>query len=1104
MLRPLLGLVLLTLATGPAAALAPLPVTAFPEDAEAAYGLTLAEGGLYFVAQATAGAPWSVYRMDLSSYEVAEVASSSGWSGGSQPTWLVPFGDQVLFDASTSTAGRELWIAGPGAGSGVQLADLNTGSADGVFADSPAVVFDGKAYFRGSDDGAAGVELFESDGTPSGTTLAQDIRPGPQSGDPSGLTVAGDFLLFTASHDDAAGNREPCAFDGSAVTLLADIRGDQDSGPHTFTPMTGSGGAAGVIALFDAVDNGGESWLYATDGLTATPVTTFDPVTTGAGYEPRSVGDAIVFRGSVGGSGVELWRSDGTALGTAIVKDIMAGATGSGLKDLTDVGSRICFSADGGTGAEPWCTTGTAPGTQQIADVGPGGAGSNPGEFAADGTTLYFAATVAGDRELYISEAPGAAQLLDLHPGASSKPRELVVAGGELFLVADLPEAGAQLTRFCPGCSIDGACVDEGAAHPEDPCRRCDSSTDNVDWSLQPAGTTCGKAGCEVCSAEGACEPKVCDTAETLANPCLKGICTLGECGTQTQLGLCADGAGLCEAGECQCEQSAAATANVCLATGFLDGACVDLPQAQVACDDKNPCTTNDVCVGSAPGDGSCAGTPTPGCDNKADLKIGVPFDRVGTAPLPSAPRIPFDLTNAGPKTAVNARLTLPLRATEEISSALIGGAQALGSECSVSDDALTCAFGDLEVGETLNLDFQYTTFEGLANASVTSDTQDQSPGNNSAAFNAESALFLTGGQAAPAVAREPFSADFELLVGQTEAALLLQGTFASGALLSIEVLSVTGNALATTVEGGCGQSFSNCRVRLGPTLSAGTKVTIRVHAEPCGLLNAGTPQLAALILRASAALDGDGLGFAELSAGPTAVSGDCTPPPPEPTAETEIRALADDLLPATAENQTVLFGLEIDVPDAEDAPVSVEGVTLRTTAIIDGARRAVDYYLAFDGDANVVWEGPSEFGQLVAEPQEQRLALAEPLPLAPGVTQISGIATPHTGVNQILELAGVAPLTPPSVPGAPWPLLALGAALALALTRLSARRALAALALVATLASAGASCDSEPTTRPSVEVEVRATTVHATLADGTSVDLQTDLPVRTITLQTP
>src|SRR5206468_3051891 len=46
--------------------------------------------------------------------------------------------------------------------------------------------------------------------------------------------------------------------------------------------------------------------------------------------------------------GRELWRSDGTAAGTVLVKDILPGLAGSNPNNLMDVNGTLFFSADNG------------------------------------------------------------------------------------------------------------------------------------------------------------------------------------------------------------------------------------------------------------------------------------------------------------------------------------------------------------------------------------------------------------------------------------------------------------------------------------------------------------------------------------------------------------------------------------------------------------------------------------------------------------------------------------------------------------------------------------------------------------------------------------
>src|SRR5262249_39814620 len=122
--------------------------------------------------------------------------------------------------------------------------------------------------------------------------------------------------------------------------------------------------------------------------------------------------------------GAELWRSDGTAEGTVLVRDINPGAAGPGLAWFTVLGSRLFFTAGvPDTGRELWASDGTLAGTVLVHDILPGPAGSDPQFLTAVGARLLFPADdgVHG-RELWVL-APERVESVGLDDGSAQRSR---------------------------------------------------------------------------------------------------------------------------------------------------------------------------------------------------------------------------------------------------------------------------------------------------------------------------------------------------------------------------------------------------------------------------------------------------------------------------------------------------------------------------------------------------------------------------------------------------------------------------------------------------------------------------------------------------------
>ena len=243
-----------------------------------------------------------------------------------------------------------------------------------------------------------GDELWRTDGTVEGTSRMDDIWPGSQGSYPSDLVSFGTHLYFAASTNDDG--RELWKTTGTEfgtaelVSVWGSNQGINPSGANADPKyMTVAADiASGISHLFFAATDsirGRELWMETYTTATQASRLSFVDVVTGIeSSDPRylcSSGGSVplYFSAYDSTNGRELWKTDGTAAGTVIVKDINTGSSSSNPSYMIWYNNMLYFQAeDGVDGRELWKSDGTSVGTVLVKDIRIGDGSSNPSFFS--------------------------------------------------------------------------------------------------------------------------------------------------------------------------------------------------------------------------------------------------------------------------------------------------------------------------------------------------------------------------------------------------------------------------------------------------------------------------------------------------------------------------------------------------------------------------------------------------------------------------------------------------------------------------------------------------------------------------------------------------
>lgn len=234
----------------------------------------------------------------------------------------------------------------------------------------------------------------------------------------------------------------------AAQTLVADLNTTTIGRSGNPGPLTVAGG----LGFFVATDQYGDE-LWRTDG-TALGTWRLRDLAPGAAsslpQEPTAVGNLLFFTADVAGYGRELYVTDGSTAGTRLVRDIRATTDlGSDPQGLIAYQGKVYFRADDGVhGPELWTSDGTAAGTTMVVDLFPGSNPGAPADFAVWNGWLWFVGQDGRGREIYRTDgtAAGTTILVDYVPGpGSANPGALCATAGDLFFVASENSGGFEL-----------------------------------------------------------------------------------------------------------------------------------------------------------------------------------------------------------------------------------------------------------------------------------------------------------------------------------------------------------------------------------------------------------------------------------------------------------------------------------------------------------------------------------------------------------------------------------------------------------------------------------------------------------------------------------
>jgi ELWxxDGT repeat protein len=313
--------------------------------------------------------------------------------------------------------------------------DINSGAASSMPSYSNnRMEFNGELFFAAYENVTTRMEIWKSDGTTSGTTLLKNIGGNNINGNPRDFLKWSNELLF---HVDQSNNSFIYRTDGSI--------------PGTVSLQNGLVYNYKMPIVFnnELYFQGSDQELNKLSSINGTPTLVYD--VGGATYPGRSNPEVIYanklfFTAETYYSEPQIWSTDGTSVGTTLVKTFGYAAATSTISNFKVYNGKLYFTTNGRLytsdpeyGVELWVTDGTTTGTVMVQDINVGAGDSNPADFTLYNGELYFTATSSSiGRELFkITSTGSIVNVFDINTSGDSSPSDLFVTSNRLYYAAD-------------------------------------------------------------------------------------------------------------------------------------------------------------------------------------------------------------------------------------------------------------------------------------------------------------------------------------------------------------------------------------------------------------------------------------------------------------------------------------------------------------------------------------------------------------------------------------------------------------------------------------------------------------------------------------------